>query len=209
MAKQIEGVYEAVLASAKEEFMAKGYKDASLRTIAQAANTSTGSIYTRFGGKEGLFCALVEPSADALKAMFLEVQETFHHFDEEVQRQEMNVYTQDQQLAMIDYIYDHFDTFRILLEGAEGTPFAHFVDELVDIEVDYTYKYMAVIGCESVSRGIVTEDFIHIIVTAYFNGMFEVVRHGMSKGEAVKYIGLLNRYHMAGFETVFNAADDQ
>ena len=131
MARQIEGVYEAVLRCAEEEFLAKGYKDASLRTIAERAGTSTGSIYTRF---------------------------------------------------------------------------AHFVDELVEIEVDYTYKYMAVIGCESVKRGIVTEEFIHIIVTAYFNGMFEVVRHEMTKEAAIKYIRLLNRYHMKGFETVFDAA---
>ena len=37
MAKQIEGVYEAVLACAKKEFLEKGYTDASLRTIAQEA----------------------------------------------------------------------------------------------------------------------------------------------------------------------------
>ena len=110
-------------------------------------------------------------------------------------------------MAMLDYIYDHFDIFQILLEGAEGTRFAHFVDELVEIEVDYTYKYMAVIGCESVKCGIVTEEFIHIIVTAYFNGMFEVVRHEMTKEAAIKYIRLLNRYHMKGFETVFDAAE--
>ena len=48
MAKQIEGVYEAVLACAKKEFLEKGYTDASLRTIAQEAGTSTSSIYTRF-----------------------------------------------------------------------------------------------------------------------------------------------------------------
>lgn len=207
MAKQIEGVYEAVLASAREEFLSKGYKDASLRTIAQAAGTSTGSIYTRFGDKEGLFRALVEPVALGLKAMFLRVQEDFHAKDAEAQQAEMGDYTATQQMVMLDYIYDHFDIFRILLEGAEGTPFAHFVDALVDIEVDYTYKYMAVIGCESVKRGIVTEEFIHIIVTAYFNGMFEVVRHKMSKEAAVKYIRLLNRYHMQGFTTVFNATE--
>ena len=194
MARQIEGVYEAVLRCAEEEFLAKGYKDASLRTIAERAGTST------------LFSALVAPVAGALKEMFLEIQERFHNFEASVQEQEMGNYTQTQQMAMLDYISDHFEIFQILLEGAEGTRFAHFVDELVEIEVDYTYKYLAVIGCESVKCGIVTEEFIHIIVTAYFNGMFEVVRHEMTKEAAIKYIRLLNRYHMKGFETVFDAA---
>ena len=55
MAKQKPGVYDRVLECAKEEFLSKGFLDASLRTIAQEAGTSTGSIYTRFGDKEGLF----------------------------------------------------------------------------------------------------------------------------------------------------------
>ena len=62
MAKQKEGVYERVLECAKEEFLKKGFKDASLREIAKAAGTSTGSIYTRFGDKEGMFQELVEPA---------------------------------------------------------------------------------------------------------------------------------------------------
>ena len=207
MAKQIEGVYEAVLECAKKEFLEKGYKDASLRTIAQEAGTSTGSIYTRFGDKEGLFRAIVEPVAEEMKRMFLEIQENFHQLDDDVQQSEMGRYTSLHQMELLDYIYDHFDEFRLLLDGAEGTQFACFLDELVDIEVDYTYKYMEVIGCESVKSGLVTEDFIHIIVTAYFNGMFEVVRHNMSKADAVKYVKLLNRYHMPGFSTVFNPAE--
>ena len=204
MAKQIEGVYEAVLACAKKEFLEKGYKDASLRVIAQAAGTSTGSIYTRFKDKAGLFDAIVGPAADQLKDMFVEIQENFHSLDDSTQEAEMGEYTSRHQMEMLEYIYDHFDEFRLLLDCSDGTRFSGFVDELVDIEVKYTYKYMEVINCESVKSGVVTEDFIHIIVTAYFNGMFEVVRHNMSRDDARKYIRLLNRYHMQGFSTVFN-----
>lgn len=204
MAKQIEGVYEAVLECAKKEFLEKGYKDASLRTIAQEAGTSTSSIYTRFGDKEGLFRAIVEPAAEEMRRMFLEIQENFHQLDDNVQQSEMGQYTSLHQMELLDYIYDHFDEFRLLLDGAEGTQFACFLDELVDIEVDYTYKYMEVIGCESVRSGQVTEDLIHIVTTAYFNGMFEPVRHRMDKARALHYVRQLNRYHMAGFETIFH-----
>ncbi len=51
----------------------------------------------------------------------------------------------------------------------------------------------------SVKSGQVTEEFIHIIVTAYFNGMFEVVRHNMDRAAAHRYVKMLNDYHMAGF----------
>lgn len=207
MAKQKPGVYDRVLECAKDEFLSRGFLDASLRTIAQEAGTSTGSIYTRFGDKEGLFRAIVEPVVDEFRSMFREIQENFHQLNGETQRAEMGQYTSRHQLDLLDYIYDHFDVFRLLLDGSHGTRFACFLDELVDIEVEYTYQYMEVIGCESVKSGQVTEEFIHIIVTAYFNGMFEVVRHNMSKADAVKYVKLLNRYHMQGFSTVFNPAE--
>ena len=63
MTKPIEGVSERILSCAKEGFLEKGYADASLRTIAAKAETTTGSIYSRFRDTEGLFGALVEPAA--------------------------------------------------------------------------------------------------------------------------------------------------
>ena len=73
MAKQKAGVYDKVLEFAKEEFLSKGFLDASLRTIAQAAETSTGSIYTRFGDKEGLFNGLAESAFAPMHALAKEI----------------------------------------------------------------------------------------------------------------------------------------
>mgnify|MGYP000497244648 CR=1 FL=1 len=208
MAKQKAGVYDKVLECAKEEFLSKGFLDASLRTIAQeqipAPALSTLGLETRRAVP-----GIAEPVVDQFKAMFRRVQEDFHQLSEEEQRADMGQYTARHQEEMLDYIYDHFDVFRLLLDGAHGTRFACFLDELVDIEVEYTYKYMEVIGCESVKSGLVTEEFIHIIVTAYFNGMFEVVRHNMDRAAAHRYVKMLNRYHMAGFSTVFDPQPDK
>lgn len=203
MAKQIAGVYERVLECAKREFRAKGYMDASLREIAKAADTSTGSIYTRFGDKEGLFREIVEPVAEGMKQMFLEVQEQFHQMKAEVQQEIMPAYTSQGQLRMLDYIYAHFEEFHLLLDASYGTKWQHFVDELVEIEVEYTHKYMKIIGCESVESGEVTEMFMHMVTTAYMESLFEVVRHDMTKEEAVYYVQMLEKYHMAGYDTIF------
>ena len=83
MTKQVEGVSEKIIACAKEEFLQKGYSDASLRTIAEKAGTTTGSIYSRFKDKEGLFSAIVEPAADHLVqtgGTLIQYQETDWNF---------------------------------------------------------------------------------------------------------------------------------
>lgn len=203
MAKQIEGVYERVLECAKKEFLEKGYMDASLREIAKAADTSTGSIYTRFGDKEGLFREIVEPVAEGMKQLFLESQEKFHQMDAKMQQEIMPAYTLDGQMRMLNYMYEHFEEFHLILEASYGTRWQYFVDELVEIEVEYTHKYMEVIGCESVKSGEVTEMFMHMVTTAYMESLFEVVRHDMTKEEAKRYVGMLEKYHMAGYDTIF------
>ena len=49
-----------------------------------------------------------------------------------------------------------------------------------------------------------TEDFIHIVTSAYFTGVFEVIRHNMDKADALRYMNMLSKYHMAGFDTIFS-----
>lgn len=203
MAKQIEGVYERILECAKQEFLGKGFKDASLRVIAANAGTSTGSIYTRFNDKEGLFRAIVEPVVEEMTRRFSAIQENFHQIDPGRQEKEMKEYSSRGMDWMLDYIYEHFQQFRLLLDASYGTKYQNFVDELTRVEVDYTFKYMEAIGCESVLSGAVTEEFVHIITANFYESFFEIVRHDMDKEEARRYLQMLQRYNMAGFETIF------
>ena len=49
-----------------------------------------------------------------------------------------------------------------------------------------------------------TKDFMHIMNTALFESFFEVVRHNMSKEEAMEYIDLLEKYHCAGWSVLYD-----
>ena len=178
MAKQIEGVSERILACAKEEFLEKGFSEASLRSIAAKADTTTGSIYSRYGGKEELFGEIVEPAAEYLH-------------------------------EMLDYIYENFETFELLLDASYGTKFQHFVECLVEIETKYTYRYMEDMHMAKQTQNVITEDFVHIMTTALFESVFEVVRHKMTKEDAVRYIDMLSLYHYAGWDAILKISEEE
>ena len=203
MAKQIEGVAERILSCAKAEFLDKGYTDASLRTIAAAAETSTNSIYVRFQDKERLFSAIVEPVLNEMIERFVKIQETFHRMDRAEQAAQMPYYADGGTMELVEYMYDHLDEFRLLLDASYGTRFHNFVDELVRIEVEYTYKYMEAVGSTAQLGDTTTQRLLHIVTTSRFESIFEIIRHGMSLEEAREYIGLLSRYHRTGFLAVF------
>ena len=204
MAKQIEGVAERILECAKAEFLDKGYTDASLRAIAAAADTSTNSIYVRFKDKEGLFSAIAEPVLNEMVERFLKIQETFHNMPGEAQAELMPEYADGGTAQLMDYMYEHLDEFRLLLDASYGTRFHNFVDELVRIEVEYTYKYLETVGATAQLGDSATQKLLHIVTTSRFESLFEVVRHGMSREEAAEYLELLSRYHRTGFMSVFN-----
>ena len=208
MAKQIQGVAQRIIDAAKSEFLEKGYVDASLRTIAAAADTSTNSIYVRFGDKEGLFSAIVEPVLSEMTQRFLRIQERFHQLSPTEQAETMPEYADGGTLELIDYMYEHLDEFRLLLDASYGTRFHNFVDELVRIEVEYTYKYMEAVGCPDKFGDALTEMLLHIVTTSRFEGLFEIIRHGMSRQEAHEYVALLSRYHRTGFLSIFGAGQD-
>lgn len=203
MAKQIEGVAERILSCAKAEFLDKGYTDASLRTIAAAAETSTNSIYVRFQDKEGLFSAIVEPVLNEMIERFVKIQENSHRMERAEQAAQMPDYADGGTMELVEYMYDHLDEFRLLLDASYGTRFHNFVDELVRIEVEYTYKYMEAVGSTAQLGDATTQRLLHIVTTSRFESIFEIIRHGMSLEEAREYIGLLSRYHRTGFLAVF------
>ena len=51
---------ERIHSAAKAEFMEKGYRSSSLRSIVKAAGVTTGAFYGYYAGKQELFAALVD-----------------------------------------------------------------------------------------------------------------------------------------------------
>lgn len=107
-------------------------------------------------------------------------------------------YTMSGMDGMLDYVYDHFEEFRLLLDASYGTRYQDFVEQLVDIETEYTYKYMEATAPLQ-DGSMITEDFVHITARAMFDSMFEVVRHRMDRDTARKYIHMLEKYHYGGW----------
>jgi AcrR family transcriptional regulator/DNA/RNA-binding domain of Phe-tRNA-synthetase-like protein len=60
----------AILDAAERHFLERGYEDARVDEIAEAADVAVGSIYNHFGSKEGLYAALAERALE-LHALYM------------------------------------------------------------------------------------------------------------------------------------------
>ena len=113
-----------ILEVGKREFLEKGFKDASLRSIVKEAGFTQGAFYGYYGSKEALFDALVSPAANGLIAQFKQAQQAHYELIPEEKAQQSRDLSTSYLNYFINYIYDHFDAFKLVICCSEGTRYA-------------------------------------------------------------------------------------
>ena len=197
-----QSTLEKILTAGKAEFLDKGFKSASLRNIVKIAGVTTGAFYGYFSCKEALFAALVEEHAKAIMNIFMSAQEDFVKLPKEVQAQHMGVESRSSLNEIVDYIYKHFDEFKLLVCKSEGTSYENFVHNMVEIEVEQTLEFIEVLKSQGKNVPDMEKPVCHMIVSGMFTGIFELIKHDMKKENAVKYVSQLQDFYIAGWSKI-------
>jgi len=190
------------MSEGKKEFLEKGYKDASLRNIVKRAGVTTGAFYGYYPDKAALFHALVSPAAEGLHESFMSAQQGFVSLPSEQKIAQLHSYTEEPLRNCLDYVYEHFDAFKLIVCRSDGTDYARYIDSLVDIETKSTENFIRAVRQAGYSINDIKPDLNHILASAYFSGIFETVVHDMPKDEAIEYIADLTVFHRAGWDKI-------
>lgn len=191
----LENIQKAALA----EFSEKGFLGASLRQIVKNAGVTTGAFYGYFSSKEALFASIVEPHAAALMGRFMEAQTTFAELPEAEQAAHMGEESGACVRWMVDYICEHREPVKLLLCRAEGTSYEHFVHNMVEVEVEYTLRYMEVLRRLGRDVPELSRSLCHIIASGMFNGLFEIVVHDMPREQALRDVEQFRGFYTGGW----------
>lgn len=200
MALWVEEATSNIIAAAKEEFIKYGFIAASLRRIADKAKTSPRSIYTRFSDKEELFSYFVKEQADYAVGLVRGYLEDFSACPKEEQIDGRKENSSNFAYMLLDYIYDNFDAFYLIVCCSKGTVYENFIEQLAALETEHTRKYLVAIDSEIRNLPRVTVEFIHMMSRSFFDGYFETVRHGFDREKAREHLEKLILFHNGGWE---------
>ena len=187
-----------LLEAGKKEFLAHGFQGASLRDIAASLGVTTGAIYRYYTDKAELFSALVEKPARELEERYRAAQKEFA--DQPLQDQLTELpEVSDENSWIMEFIYDNFDAFKLIVCCSAGTGYEHYLDTLVEIEANYGRALLE--RMEEAGQQIhqIDDALIHIVSSALFNGIFETVRHDMPRDKAFVYLNDLKEFYSAGW----------
>lgn len=196
------GTRENILQAAKKEFLENGFQQASLRSIVKNAGVTTGAFYGYFQSKEALFRSLVEIPAKTCLSKFSEAQKSFAALPPAEQLKQTGKASEDCINWIVDYVYNHFDAFKLILCCAQGTEYQNYIDALVEIEIESTHQFVSCLKNIGFESRQIDRQLEHILVNGLFSGFFEIVVHDMPKTKAVEYVRELREFYTAGWQKI-------
>lgn len=193
-----------LLKYAKEEFLEKGYENASTNMICKNAGLTTGALFNRYKNKEELFFAVVNP---VIKPIQKWMQEQCQFFFEQSADERSQLRAKPYYIYFIDYIYKHPEEFKLIIVSSNKKYYDDFLDFFVDLETKTILRYISEVGVVTHSNKKLIERIVHISMTAYFNAIFEVVKHSIPKKEALKIAENLNLFFRSGIDDLIKRSE--
>lgn len=89
--------------------------------------------------------------------------------------------------------------FHLILECAEGTPYASMIDELVALEVAATERYCGVLRTMGKEVPDIDRRLEYMLVTGMMNAFCEIIIHDMPFEDARRYLEALGDFYTAGW----------
>lgn len=199
MQNKEQSTQERILEAAKAEFLEKGFRTASLRTIVKAAGVTTGALYGYYDSKEALFDALVEECYEHFLSTYRNALDDFGNLPIEQQPERMSTVSQTCLEKLLLYMFEHREAFHLLLLCSEGTRYSSMRDALVQLEINATHRYYRVLEKLGTPAPQIDPRLEHILVTGLMNAYFEMIIHDMPLTDAQQYLQVLHSFYSAGW----------
>lgn len=189
--------HNKLIPAAREEFLEKGFQNASTRSIAARAGMTSGGLYRHFKDKEDMFAALVEPALAEMKVWMN------RHIDrgyEGALSGDYGLMWQDTEIDMVrEVIYPNLDAFRLILCCSQGTRYENFVDELVRDHQEIMIDVFEKLRAQGVAVKEISAEELHIIMSAYTTAMFEPIMHNYPLEKALHHLKTIEAFFMPGW----------
>lgn len=200
MQTQKEDVKKYILQTARNEFVKKGFKDASMRTIAKKTKVALSNIYNYFRNKDeifrevlsGLLCAIDSTMEKHNSPDYISV-DIFN--SEDYMRSQINMF--------VELIENYKEDFRLLLFKASGSSLENFRNEITDKHTQTGIEYIALMKQKYPEiNGEVSEFFIHTMSSWWISIIAELVMHDLSHKALEEFIREYMEFGTAGWKKV-------
>ncbi|MBP3754720.1 MAG: TetR/AcrR family transcriptional regulator [Lachnospiraceae bacterium] len=190
--------HEKVKRAIREEFLEKGYDDASIRSIGARAGMTSAGLYRHYPDKEAMYSAMVEPLIESIKAWTKRhTEKKFDMVDGGAKNEDL--FGENLIDLIKEVILPRRDEFKLLMTRSSGTKYENFINDYVE---ENQKKFMEAIR-HLKKRGYktldVSEEELHMLLSAYLTACFEPIIHDYDDNKIIKYLNTVQQFFMPGW----------
>ena len=204
MATKAKETQRNILETAKTHFLSDGLTGASLRNIVKDAGLTTGAFYKYYPTKEALFDALIDPYLEHIYEIYDQVVAEFEKLSADDQTKNMASISDEGMEEMLNYVYDHYDNFKLLLKCRDSGKYEDFIHGMVAREIKSSHRYLEKMKEEGVEVPVVDDSLMHMIYTGFFSSIFQIIEHDIDRITAKENIKQLKQFNIGGWERLWN-----
>ena len=203
MTEKAENTRTNILNTAMKHFLEYGFTGASLRSIVKDAGLTTGAFYKYYPTKEMLFDALIDPYVEHIYKIYDDILDNFEKLQIEDQTRNMTDASADGMEQIVDYIYDHYNNFRLLLKCGDSGKYEKFIHNMVDREIKAGERYMQKLRSAGINVPDVSSSLVHMIYTGFFSSVFQIIEHDIDRETSKKNAHQLRDFNTGGWERLW------
>ncbi|WP_246037506.1 TetR/AcrR family transcriptional regulator [Dysgonomonas capnocytophagoides] len=188
--------YRSILRAARKEFILRGFKDASMRTIAKDANVGLSNIYNYFKNKDEIFLEIVSPARDDLFA-FVKDKHTEKYID--FNFMSTRAYQEETVDVYIQLLIKYKEEIRLLLFYSQGSTMENFRETLTEYLTDVSNNHKAIVKNYYPQVQEVSSFFTHTLCAFMVSIVGEIVTHDMEKHKIREFFKEYFRFQIAGW----------
>ena len=181
----------------KEEFLTWGYEKASLNRVSAKVGITTAGLYKHFKNKADMFHFLVKDTLGDFRSV---VSSGMQEMETET---DYNPFASDWAMFWVDFIFEHYEGVKLLICCSKGSAYENFEEKLIEAEAEADKEYASILRSSGKMKNEISDMQWHILATAYVHLIFEIVRHDMTREEAVDHMRFVGNLLYPGWKQIY------
>lgn len=196
--------HEKIVKAAMQEFLEKGFEQASMKAVADAVGMTSAALYRHFASKQDMFAALVQPAVDELNVW--KERHVTSSFDALKQDDPKMMWDIEDDLndarVVLDVMYAQPDAFRLLICCSAGTPYENCVHDFTEQCTDEMMCFLQICKERGIPVREIQRDEMHMLVSAYNAALLQPIEHGYDKADAERYLRTMVDFFTPGWRMI-------
>ena len=185
--------HKLVLTVAKQEFLEKGFENASIRSIGEKAGMTSAALYRHAKSKEDLFCQLVDPFVNEfMNRCMKHKKQSYNMIDNNNDLFNVN----DNEIAIFIDLSDKYqEEMKLVFCRSAGTKYETFIHEFIEMQQNEMEKVLAYMKN-------LTSNELHVFLSSYTAAILEPIIHNYTKEETKECLLKIQDFFTPGWMNI-------